>query len=182
MAVPDEPAVPYEPRVPELPPVPALLHSAFEDGPFKACVACGADLTTPEAIYQVQKTWKSGEVTFELAICAECAGQAAKDFSEESFARIQQFLAERYHPSLDLGHCHICRRRVDGEEPTEYEVGGYCRGASLLRPVVVICGKCSEQAQENLSEQTRKAWGDFVDRNLPGVPSSLEPDSIPVLF
>ncbi len=56
------------------------------------------------------------------------------------------------------------------------------RGTFLLRPIVVICTPCSEQSQENLSEQTRKAWGDFVDQNLPGVPHSLEPDSIPVMF
>ena len=34
-------------------PVPALLHSAFEEGPFQACVACGKDLTAPAATYQV---------------------------------------------------------------------------------------------------------------------------------
>ncbi len=167
---------------PELPPIPKLLHSAFCEGPFKACVSCGADLTGPQALYQLQKTWKNGEVVFELAVCAQCASQAAKDFSRESFERIQEFLEERYRPAFDLDHCHFCRRRLDGEEPAEYEAGAFCRGAFLLRPVVVICTKCSEQSQENLSEQTRKAWGDFVDRNLPGVPYSLEPDSIPAIF
>lgn len=145
-------------------------------------MACGTDLTSPTAIYQVQKTWKHDQVIFELAVCARCASQAAKDFSQESFERIQQFLVTRYRPSFDLGHCHFCRKRLDGSEPAEYEVGGYCRGGGLLRPVVVICTSCSEQSQENLSEQTRKAWGDFVEDNIPGVPFSLEPDSIPVMF
>ncbi len=181
---------------PKLPPVPQLLHSAFSEGPFKACVSCGADLTGPAAIYQLQKTWKNGEVVFELAVCAECAAKAARDFSRESFERIQQFLGERYQPAFDLGHCHFCRRRLDGknpgldgknpgldgENPAEYEAGAFCRGGFLLRPVVIICTRCSELSQENLSEQTRKAWGDFVDQNLPGVPYSLEPDSIPVIF
>jgi hypothetical protein len=173
---------PRNPHVLELPPVPPLLFSAFEEGPFKACVVCGADLTAPQTTYQIQKTWKRGEVTFELAVCAACAGMAAKDFSKESLERISQFLADRYRPSLDLGHCHTCRQRLDGGEPAEFEVGGYCRGARLLRPVVIVCATCSEAAQENLSAQTRKAWGDFVDRNLPGVPQSLEPDSVPMIF
>ncbi len=166
----------------ELPRIPELLYSACDEGPFKACVACGADLTSPEAIYQVQKTWKNDEVVFELAVCARCASLAARDFSAESFERIQRFLMERYQPSLDLGHCHFCRKRLDGEEPAEYEVGGFCRGVRLLRPVVIICTSCSEKSQEDLSEQTRKAWGDFVDSNIPGVPRSLEPDTIPVMF
>jgi hypothetical protein len=168
--------------VPELPPVPEELHSAYEEGPFRKCVACDADLTGPEAIYQIQKTWKNDDVIFELAVCAECANKAAQDFSQESFERIQEFLLTRYQPSFDFGECHFCRQRLDGDEPAEYEMGGYCRGGRLLRPVVVICTKCSEKSQENLSEQTRKAWGDFVDRNVPGVPFSLEPDSIPVIF
>jgi hypothetical protein len=167
---------------PELPAVPRLLHSACDEGPFKACVACGTDLTGPEATYQIQKTWKAGEVVFELAVCARCASLAAQDFSQESFESIQRFLTDRYRPSLELNHCHFCTRPLGGDEPGEYEVGAYCRGTFLLRPIVVICTPCSEQSQENLSEQTRKAWGDFVDQNLPGVPFSLEPDSIPVMF
>jgi hypothetical protein len=180
METPDEPDPADE--EPGLPPVPELLYSAFHEGPFKTCVACGSDLSGPEAMYQIQKTWKNGEVTFELAICVRCAANCAKEFSKESFERIQEFLASHYKPSMDLSHCHLCDRRLGGSEPAEYEAGAFCRGGRLLRPVVVICTTCSEKSQENLSEKTRKAWGDFVDRNLPGVPFSLEPDKVPLTF
>ena len=94
----------------------------------------------------------------------------------------RRWLSERYRPSLDLGGCHFCQKRLDTGDPAEYEAGAFCRGDRLLRPVVVICATCSEKSQESLSDQTRKAWGDFVDENLPGVPFDLEPDTIPMTF
>ncbi len=48
--------------------------------------------------------------------------------------------------------------------------------------MVAVCGECTAASQENLSKKTRDAWGDFVDRNLPGVPESLSPDMVPITF
>jgi len=165
---------------PELPPVPKSLHSAFLDGPFDKCVSCSADLLAPGCVYQIQKSWKGSEVVFELAVCAHCAEETVREFSEESLSRIQRFLTERYRPSLKLDHCHFCRKAVD--ENTDHELGAPCMGLNLLRPVVMICADCSQASQDNLSRKTRDAWGNFVDDNIPGVPESLEPENVPFTF
>ena len=167
-------------RKPELPPIPAALHSAFLDGPFDKCVSCSADLLAPGCVYQIQKSWKGSEVVFELAVCARCAMETMREFSEESLARIQTFLSKRYRPSLRLDHCHFCRKALD--EGTDHEIGAPCMGSGLLRPVVLICAECSRSSQENLSQKTRNTWKDFVDRNIPGVPDALEPENVPFTF
>ena len=161
-------------------PVPEILHSAFEEGPFTACVSCGADLRDESRFYQIQKAWKGGEVVFELAVCLECAADTMREFSVESMERMHRFFSERFRPTADLESCHFCGRERGPEQ--EFEIGAACRGGNLLRPMVAVCGECTAASQENLSKKTRDAWGDFVDRNLPGVPDSLSPYMVPITF
>jgi hypothetical protein len=170
---------PYsEPR--EREPVPQIMHSVFEEGPFKACVSCGADLSAPDRMYQIQKAWKNDEVVFELAVCLQCAAETMKEFSQESMERMQRFFGERFRPTEGIDSCHFCGKERSPE--LEHEIGAACRGTDLLRPLVVVCGECSSASHENLSRKTRDAWGEFVERNVPGVPESLSPDFVPVTF
>ena len=176
----DEPSSSNDPTEEDPTPIPSVLHSAYLEGPFAECVSCGADLSDTELPYQIQKTWRSGEVVFELAICARCAADSMKEFSEESLEKMQTYFADHFQPAESLDHCHFCRDPV--EPGTEFGVGAPCRGPFLLRPPVVICGGCTAASQENLSQKTRDAWGDFIDRTLPGVPRELEPDTVPFAF
>ncbi len=159
-------------------PVPEILHSAFEEGPFIRCVSCDGDLT--DRMYQIQKAWRNGEVVFELAVCLECAADTMREFSAESMRRMQAFFTDRFNPSDDLESCHFCGKARSAD--MEYELGAACRGDQLLRPIVLVCGECSAASQENLSQKTRDAWGDFVDKNLPGIPESLAPEPVPLTF
>ncbi len=164
----------------DTPPVPEVLHSAFHEGPFPRCLVCGADLTDPGTFYQIQKTWRRGEVVFEMAICAECAVDQVREFSRESLEKMQAFFRERYRGDGGLEQCHFCGRGLSPDG--EYEIGAFCRGAFLARPPVVVCAECAAAAQEDLSRKTRDAWGRFIEENLPGVPKEMEPDSVPFTF
>jgi hypothetical protein len=163
-----------------MPRVPPVLHSVFNEGPFRKCDACGVDLAEGADAYQLQKTWKQDEVVFEIALCVPCLMKTMRDFSEESMERIRRFHLERFRPTPDLDRCHFCRKAVGPEN--EYEVGAICSGEFLARPPVVMCGDCSSKLQENLSNKTRDAWGEFLDQNVPGVPLELEPDRLPLAF
>ena len=160
--------------------IPVLLHSAYLDGPFRSCSVCGEDLCLGRVPYQVQKVWRHGEVVFELAICARCAGMLLKEFSRESIARMQTFQQEHYRPVESVEVCHFCAKVLTRD--AEYEMGAACAGSILLRPVVVVCGECNARVQENLSRKTREAWGDFVAQNFPGVPDALEPETTPLML
>ncbi|MHC4473583.1 MAG: hypothetical protein ACYTDY_20085 [Planctomycetota bacterium] len=165
---------------PEPEPIPEVLHSAYEEGPFSACISCGADLTEPSCMYQIQKAWRHGEVVFELAVCVGCAAETMKEFSQESLEKMQRFFQDRYRPAEEEGSCDFCGKSRGPD--SEFEIGAACRGTFLLRPMVTVCGECTAASQEDLSQKTRDAWGRFVERNLPGVPESLSPDVVPITF
>jgi len=161
-------------------PIPEFLHSAFAEGPFTKCDACGAALRERPVPYQLQKTVKRGDVVFEIALCLPCLMGAMRDFSEESMERIRRFHEERYRPSDRLDECHFCRAAVGPE--SEYEIGAVCAGVFLARDPVVMCANCGGELSESLSKRTRDAWGEFLDDHVPGVPKEMEPDTLPMAF
>ena len=165
---------------PEPEPIPGILYSAYLEGPFTKCSACDGDLPVPDKLYQIQKTWRRGEVVFEIAICLECAARLMSEFSRESLMKMQNFFRENFREAAGIDECRFCgiRRGPD----TEYEIGAACRGSFLLRPPVLVCADCVASSQENLSKKTRDAWGDFIENNLPGVPAGLDVPSQPHLL
>jgi len=163
-----------------LPPIPESLFSAYHEGRFVACDACSCDLATETEVYQVQKTWRHGEVVFEIALCLSCMMEAMSRLSRESMENLRLFHLEHFRPSDDLESCHFCRKAFgpDGE----YELSGVCSGLFLARPAAAMCGECAAAVQERLSRQTREGWGEFIEKNVPGVPAGMVPDGVPAGF
>jgi hypothetical protein len=162
------------------PPIPKVLHSAYHEGPFEACDACGKNLQTEVEAYQLQKSFRGPEVVFEIALCLTCMMEAMSCISRESMQAMRLFQAERYRPSESLDACHFCRKELGPED--DHEIAAVCADRFLARPPVVLCGTCSEEMQEKLSRKTRDGWGDFISENVPGVPESMEPDKVPISF
>ena len=160
------------------PPIPPILYSVYEEGPFASCIACGRDLADRFTLYQVQKTWRQGEVVLEIAVCLPCLAEQVKEFSRESLAKMESFFTRAYRPTDSLDSCHFCRCAVTAEG--EYEIAALCGGIYLARPPVTMCGACGARVQEGLSRKTRDSWGEFMDRNLPGVPGVMTPDHLPM--
>lgn len=152
-------------------PIPEILHSVYEEGPFRTCNVCGAVLTDGR-LYEIQKVYRGEQVVFELAICDRCGETVSREFSEESMEKIKRHLLENFKPSDDAGHCHFCgfpRALIHN-----FTIVGACTETSLILPSIIMCDNCSESIQELLSRKTRDAHDDFVRDNFPGVPADLD--------
>ena len=152
-------------------PIPEDLHSAYEEGPFKKCTVCQNALSEA-GLYEIQKVYRGTEVIFETAICHSCGEDLVRELSEESLKTMKGYLLCNFQPSDEAGHCHFCgfARGI----VSSYTCVGACHGSSLLLPQIIMCEKCSESLNENLSQKTRDIQADFVQDNFPGVPADLD--------
>ena len=151
--------------------IPEELHSFYEEGLFKKCTICDKDLEHL-GLYEVQKIYRDKEVVFETAICQACGEDLSKEMSLESIEAMKGFMLCNFKPTEEPDHCHFCgipRAIFDN-----YTVIGACREISLLLPLIIMCEKCSEHLQEQLSQKTREVQGDFIRDHFPGVPADLD--------
>lgn len=152
-------------------PIPDLLHSAYEEGPFRCCTVCGGELAKAR-IFEIQKVFRGKEVIFEMAICHACGEQAATEFSEESLENIRRFLTKNFRPSEEPRHCHFCgfpRNLIPN-----FTIVGACSNDKLVLPSMIMCEGCTERLQGELSGKTRDVQGDFLRDHFPGVPADLD--------
>ena len=151
--------------------VPEELHSFSEEGPFKNCTICEKDLEHL-GLYEVQKVYRDKEVIFETAICQACGEDLSKEMSRESLEAMKGFMLCNFKPTEEPDHCHFCGfPRALFEN---FTVIGACRELSLLLPMIIMCEKCSEDLQGQLSRKTRDVQGDFIRDHFPGVPADLD--------
>ncbi len=155
--------------------IPSILHSFYEDRPFRVCTRCGESLADFEEGYRVSKNFKKGEVILEYALCLPCLQRMLEESSEESKGRLARFQQERLRENVsgfeDCAFCETTRADARGEE---YGIAGVCCGDRLLDSAL-ICIDCIEEMHELLSEETRDVWKRFREENFPGVPADFEP-------
>ncbi len=152
-------------------PMPKLLYSEYLDGPFTECSVCGQPFTE-QKLYTIQKSRNERETIFEIAVCMECGSTTAQDYSRESVEAISAFIQERMRWSEADDRCCLCGREIS--EFKEFSLCGLCRGEDLIFPIKIMCHSCEEEMQGLLSEQTRRAHEEFIEKNVPGVPESLD--------
>ncbi|WP_372369247.1 hypothetical protein [Candidatus Uabimicrobium sp. HlEnr_7] len=155
----------------EAKPIPQILYSVYSGAPFSNCVSCERHLQESPILYQVQKVFRKKRVIFEYSLCFECQQGLAKEYSQESTEKLQNFFLENYVMTEDMHECHLCQSQ---EVEKEHTLLALCLGEKLLFSST-ICGLCTEKMQGLLSEQTRKTMGDFIQENFPGVPEELAP-------
>lgn len=155
-------------------PIPSELHSAYEDRIFRACTRCGESLSDFEGGFQISKAFKGGECVFEYALCDHCHTSLMEEFSQESKARLAQFQEEHVQFDRGLQACAACGASREAAGIQEFVLTGICEGTSLLAGMM-MCGKCSEDAQELISDRTRNTWRRFVGENFPGPPADALP-------
>jgi hypothetical protein len=156
-------------------PVPRELWSDYEEGPFATCSVCGRALT---GLYQIQKVSNKRETILEMACCMECGQSLVSEFSTTSMNAIREFLTAHLDMSRGLELCAICGAPYRRAETVSASAA--CSRDRLVLPVIRVCGTCEEAIQELLSEQTRRAHDDFLNRTFPGVPAGL--DLAPTIF
>ena len=157
--------------------VPKKLWSDATGEPFKECMVCGRTLGAGEC-YEVQKAFNEREAVFEIVVCMECGVGLASEYSQESTEAIMTFMRK----NLDLARppevCTFCGAIMAGGPSQSFSA--LCRGERLILPVMGMCAACEEKLQDSLSEKTRRAHDDFINRTVPGVPADL--DLAPTLF
>ena len=151
--------------------IPKELHSFYEEGLFQKCTICDKDLEHL-GLYEVQKVYRDKEVIFETAICQACGEDLSKEMSLESMDAMKGFMLCNFKPTEEPDHCHFCG--IPRAIFENYTVIGACRELSLLLPLIIMCEKCSEHLQGELSEKTREVQGNFIRDHFPGVPADLD--------
>lgn len=151
--------------------VPERLWSDYEEGPFKACCVCHKALDD-HTIYEIKKIFNQRETLFEIAVCLDCGMQLAQECSALSKQAIQSFITAH---TLHMGAedmCILCGESLFAGDT--YSISGLCRSDQLLIPLIRTCSLCEAACHELLSEETRKANDDFIDRTVPGVPAEFD--------
>ena len=167
----DSSAATGQPLEAEPPEIPKELHSFYEEGLFRKCTICEKELEHL-GLYEVQKVYRDKEVIFETAICQACGEDLSKEMSLESKDAMKGFMLCNFKPTEEPDHCHFCG--IPRAIFENYTVIGACRELSLLLPLIIMCEKCSEHLQGELSEKTREVQGDFIRDHFPGVPADLD--------
>ncbi|MEE3182120.1 MAG: hypothetical protein VX288_09455, partial [Planctomycetota bacterium] len=96
----------------------------------------------------------------------------SKEMSLESMDEMKGFMLCNFTPTEEPDHCHFCG--IPRAIFENYTVIVACRELSLLLPLIIMCEKCSEHLQGELSEKTREVQGDFIRDHFPGVPADLD--------
>lgn len=81
----------------------------------------------------------------------------------------------RTEPSLEEQEflCQVCGangRKLGGD----HSIVAFLTGSRLVSKIHAVCSRCNEGLSDELSRKTRESHDDFVGRNFPGVPSTLD--------
>jgi hypothetical protein len=151
-------------------PVPKEFWSDYAEAPFEECCVCGRSLA--ETYYEIQKVSNHRETILEMALCITCSHSLAGEYSTQSYTAIRSFLTAHLDLSRPREACTLCGERL--AESASFSAGAVCSGQRLVFPPIFVCSSCEEEIQELLSDQTRGAHEDFMNRTFPGVPADLD--------
>jgi len=157
------------PQGPGPKPLPEILHSFYEDRPFRTCTRCGESLEHFEEGYRVSKNFRKGEVIIESAFCMPCLNAMFEESSAESREAITRFHEAHARETVGFEECAFCSVRFEEVQDEEYGLVGICQGNDL-HDSALICQSCTERIAELLSDETRRTWDRFREENFPGPP------------
>lgn len=156
-------------------PLPEVLHSFYEERPFRSCTRCGESLEHFAEGYRISKNFSRGEVVMESAFCMPCLEAMFEESSEESKKAIARFHEENASGSHGFAQCAYCEAAFESLGQEDYSLIGICVGQDL-HDSALICHGCSERISGILSEETRRTWDRFRGENFPGPPPEVALD------
>ena len=177
----------------------SYFHSSETGKPFEDCISCGLSLKEdPNLPFLVAKSFRGDECIFEYAICEHCRANMAQEFSGESQRALSGFFTRRIkhdERSRLLSSCHLVEPWIHQcaacdtprRETKNYSLGGILLGDAMVYDPypLCLCGKCEEEIQSLLSQQTLGIWDDFVETNFdcpPGQHLDLPTRDRPAMF
>ena len=150
--------------------------------PFTHCSLCEQELATYDS-FLTAKAYSSGACVLDAAQCFRCQSssgyvseQSMENLSLYAGRRFKTFLADRLERKMY--HLQDPSCLVTGEE---LKLGDHFELYTLHVPGIddsennffFVGPTAMEQMSELLSEETRKSWGDFMDKITPQTPDVI---------
>ncbi len=151
---------------------------------FSHCLSCKMPLVEIDSPWLVNKEFAAGECVMEYAICQPCRDQVTHQFSEESKESVRNFLEQEidwdervkefmlsHDPVARFDSCIACRTPRGSLDcyglSALFDSGGMIVAGALP---LLICQPCIGRMTASLSEQSRKVWREFIEKNFQGPP------------
>jgi hypothetical protein len=158
-------------------PLPRVFFESLSGKPHKRCVSCDRPLLA-DTIYMIEKVVMRSDVKYEFAICMDCADNMRTQMSEDSRARIDEYMRYkvrmpvqfgRPNPEKAMSRCMVTGKSVQDLE--EYHLFALCQGENLADQQLpyMLSAEITEKVNELLSPETRDEWDRFMD-DFVGVP------------
>lgn len=176
--------------------IPESFHS-FETGkPFQACLVCGIDLIGSGMPYFIEKAYRkypgyqAFDITYEFAMCFQCAENLRKELSIESQEKMKDYMESKvdfekrrhsmseYNPSKGiepwLDHCLVSGDSL--QDQNEYILYGYFQGNHMMVSdfPYAIGPKAMDELTDLLSNKTLGEMDDFMGQYFTGPPEVNE--------
>lgn len=151
---------------------------------FSHCVSCRVPLLETDAPWLVNKDYFRGECVLEYAVCQPCRDRVSLAISEHSKAAVRRFLETEidweariaeFMASADplerFSRCIACSTPRELMDGFAVSAAFDSAGNLVTGPLpLLICRNCVGRMTENLSDQSRELWKQFLAENFAGPP------------
>jgi len=151
---------------------------------FSHCVSCRVPLLEIDAPWLVTKDYVGDECVLEYAVCQPCRDHLSEDLSEESKAAVRHFLETEidwdarvaefmtsHDPAERFSQCIACRTPREFTDGFALSALFDSGGMLVTGPLpLLICRACIAHMTEQLSEQSRGLWKQFLADHFAGPP------------
>jgi hypothetical protein len=176
--------------------IPESFHSFETGAPFHKCLVCGINLANSGMPYFIEKAFrkypgfKAFDITYEFAMCFNCAESLRKELSIESQERMKEYMESRidfgkrrdsmsgYDPSNSvepwLDHCLVTGESL--QDQNEYVLYGYFQGNNMMVSdfPYAIGPKAMDELTDLLSNKTLGEMDNFMGQYFTGPPEVNE--------
>lgn len=172
-----------EPHLPA--PIPEQFYNSETRQPFNLCMLCNTSLAETqyliEKAYRNFKSFRKHEVIFEYATCIACASKMHMELSQESRARVQEYLIknikkENHFNNLNdaLGHCAVKGTLL--QESAECSIYALCNGNQMVSGdfPYALSGEAQDEIMQLLSAKSLDLLDDFIGNHFLGPPEVRE--------
>lgn len=176
--------------------IPESFYSFQTGEPFHKCLVCGQDLKASGKPYFIEKAFRkypgysAFDITYEFAMCFNCAEDLRKELSVESQERMKEYMESRidfgkrrqsmksFDPTRNvepwLDHCLITGEPL--QDQNEYVLYGYFQADKMMVSdfPYAIGPKAMDELTDLLSNKTLGEMDDFMGQYFTGPPEVNE--------
>lgn len=167
-------------------PITKEFYNSETNQPFTTCMMCNSPLADTQ--YVVEKAFRNfkslgtQEIIFEYATCLSCASKMHMELSEESRARVQNYLINNVkNDSITsanikdgLNRCAV--KQTSLNEAEEYSIYALCNGNEMVLGnfPYALSGEAQDEIMQLLSAKSLELLDDFIGNHFMGPPEVKE--------